>query len=204
MSRRNSLTDIPLLHAIGVFQTGDTVTIEVRDLSDDSIVVLSSNACSEIGATGVFKWPYSNITTPPTTIKEYQYTMTDGVDTANDQLEFDTFGGYPDSINPLGAEDTCKVTFNISRQDDEAGVSPNRLQSDLEKAYAEIQGTFFGNTSYFDANRMKPSYDQLTRQGFWVIPQGATVKFFMKQLNVNTTAVIPALSTIDLNTLLNP
>lgn len=184
---------------LGRFSTLDTVTILLYNAFTKTLIPVDSDVCEEIGTTGVFIFKLSNITTPLAAFTQIYWEMSNG-----SGIQAETFEalGWVDSINPLGAEDTCKVTFNLSRQDDEAGVSPNRIQSDLEKAYAEIQGTFFGNTSYFDANRVKPSYDQLTRQGFWVLPQGSTVKFFVKQLNINTTAVIPAQSTIDLNALL--
>ncbi len=50
-----------------------TVTITLYNLSDGSAVALDSDVCTEIGTTGSYYWPLSNITTYPTSFAEYHY-----------------------------------------------------------------------------------------------------------------------------------
>lgn len=83
-------------YILGKFNTGDTVTIALYDLSDDSAEALDNNSCSEIGSTGVFKWNVSNITTTPTVYTEFLWIMNNGT--------YDTYGkivmgGYVDDID---------------------------------------------------------------------------------------------------------
>jgi len=60
---------------LGLLTSGATVTIELWKLSDGSSVTLDSNACTEIGSTGIFRWSTSNIETQPTEETEYVYKM---------------------------------------------------------------------------------------------------------------------------------
>ena len=73
------------------FGTGDTVTITIYDLSDDSVVV-SSAAMAEIGTTGYFKYQFNP---SPTALKEYLYVMTNSVEEHAGKI---ILGGYPDRI----------------------------------------------------------------------------------------------------------
>ena len=58
------------------FTTGDTVTIQVFDKDGTDVTPDSpDNACSEIGTTGIFKWDFSNLTTP-TVYQDYTWVMT--------------------------------------------------------------------------------------------------------------------------------
>ena len=203
MSRRNSLAEILTLTAIGKFNTGDTVTISLYDRSDGSVVTLSANACTEIGATGLFTWPYSSITTAPTILTEYVFEMSNG---SSIQTEVDTFGGWTELVGggSLIPADMCKVFANIQEPSDAEGIEPTRLHSSINKTHANIQGTYYNVASakFFTTENVKPSYDQLTGQAYWIFPQGSSVKFFIKQLGINEVVTIPAASTSDLNDLL--
>ena len=68
------------------FDSGSTVRITLHDLSDDSIVPLDTNICTEVGSTGIFKWSITNITTPPSGFNEYLFIMTDTVTSAEGKL----------------------------------------------------------------------------------------------------------------------
>lgn len=83
-------------YILGRFPSGSTVTITLYDLSDNSIVSLSSNACQEVGTTGIFKWTTANIASQPTTKKEYLWVMSDGVVSSSGKI---VLGGYPDNID---------------------------------------------------------------------------------------------------------
>jgi len=81
------------INVLSKFNAGDTVTISLYNISTESSVVLTSNSCNEIGATGVFKWNSSNITTAPTVFTEYLWIMDNGTYTQYGKI---VLGGYPD------------------------------------------------------------------------------------------------------------
>jgi hypothetical protein len=58
---------------IGTFTTGDTVTVTIYKLSDNSIIV-NAGVCTEIGTTGRFKYT----TTIEQTSESYYWYMTNG------------------------------------------------------------------------------------------------------------------------------
>ena len=93
---RYTLTENTTL--LGRFTTGDTVTISLYDLSDDSVVALDSNSCSEIGSTGIFKWNSGNITTPSQEFVEYLWIMDNGSVKQYGKL---VLGGYPDEVSEM-------------------------------------------------------------------------------------------------------
>lgn len=104
--------------ALGKFLTGSTVTIAVYNKSTGTAEALTSNVCSEIGATGFFKWPWSNLTTPPASFTEYLFVMSDGA--GAERAEEVIFGGYPDTLvasvisSPSGAS---AVAINVQEAD---------------------------------------------------------------------------------------
>lgn len=77
---------------LGKFVTGDTVTISLYDLSDDSSVTIT-NTCAEVNTTGVFRWNTSNITTAPTVFTEYLWIMSNGTYNQYGKI---VLGGFPD------------------------------------------------------------------------------------------------------------
>lgn len=200
---RIAFSEIDSTCLFGSFSTGSTVTISLYDISDDSSIELSSSSCSEIGTTGVFKFALSNITTKPTTYKQYLYVMTDSLSSKIDVFEI---GGWVQGISSSLIEaETCKVYANISKPDDKSGIRTSRLYSDVDRVYAKLTATYYDENSskFFDLDEIKPSYDQLTRQAYWIFPRGASVKFFIKPLGVNATVTIPYEEQADLNTLLS-
>jgi hypothetical protein len=100
--------------------------------------------------------------------------------------------------------DTCKVTLLIYTAND-LPIDVDELFSETGAIYAELDQTYYDSstTKYFATNREKPSYDKSRGEAFWILPQGASVKFFIKQLSINSTVTIPASSTATLNALLS-
>jgi len=78
------------------FDSGDTVTIALYDLSDDSSEGLDSASMSEIGSTGVFKWSTSNITTTPSSRTEYLWIANNGTEYQYGKI---VLGGYPENVD---------------------------------------------------------------------------------------------------------
>lgn len=83
------------INILGKFDTGDTVTISLYDLSDNSSEPLSNNECVPIGSTGVFKWNSSNIQTAPAGFVEFLWIMDNGTYKQYGKI---VLGGYPDSL----------------------------------------------------------------------------------------------------------
>lgn len=92
---RFRLDEVPTLPLVKAFNTGDTVTISVIDLSTGLAVDLSSNTCQEISNTGFFVWSFSSLKIQPTTLTYYSYTMSNGVDEKIDTIDV---GGWPEIV----------------------------------------------------------------------------------------------------------
>ena len=96
---------------LGELPSGGAVTVTLYKLSDSSTPALDSNACTEIGATGIYKWATTNITTPETTKTEYLYVMTDGTLNYFGKI---VVGGYVDKIDEKSSDiksQTDKMNF---------------------------------------------------------------------------------------------
>ena len=91
---RYSLTEAT--HVLGKFDSGDTVTISLYDISTGAAVAFTSGSCSEIGATGVFGWAVSNIQTAPEEFTEYLWVMSNGTISSYGKL---SLGGYLDHVD---------------------------------------------------------------------------------------------------------
>ena len=76
---------------LGNFTTGDSVTVAVYKLSDNSKVV-DAAACSEISTTGRFKYSFSQAIAAKT---EYLWVMTNGIEEQQGKI---ILGGYPEDI----------------------------------------------------------------------------------------------------------
>lgn len=121
-----------------------------------------------------------------------------------DQLEFTNNTVDANTFNQVISTDMCQVQLFVFAGDDQPINSEDFLNR-IDTVYAEIQGTYYNTTSnkYFSAERTQPSYDKETGQAYWSLPQGASVKFFIKQLSINSTVTIPDSSTATLNDLLS-
>ncbi len=79
-------------HAADFFPTGQNdVTIILYDTADNSVESLDNSSCVEIGATGIYIWEISKITSIPTVYKEFAYKMTDGATSEGGIITFDDF-----------------------------------------------------------------------------------------------------------------
>lgn len=72
---RVTLAELATFRVAVKFRTGDSVVIKVYDATNASEPALSSPACTEIGATGVFYWSFSNLSVQPTAPTAYLWTM---------------------------------------------------------------------------------------------------------------------------------
>ena len=78
-------------YILAQFNTGDTVTVDVYRLSDDSQII-NGGACLEIGSTGVFKYNFNQSITSK---EEYLWIMTNGTLEVKGKI---VLGGYMDTI----------------------------------------------------------------------------------------------------------
>jgi len=82
------------------FATGDTVTIDIYDLSDNSKLV-DTASMSEVGSTGYFKYLFNP---SPLALTEYMYITSNGTEEHAGKI---ILGGYPDDVT-----DTLQVISN--------------------------------------------------------------------------------------------
>lgn len=79
------------VYILGKFSSGDTVTVSVYKLSDDSLIV-DSASCSEVASTGVFKYLFTQSVSQKET---FLWIMTNGTDEVVGKF---VLGGYMDSL----------------------------------------------------------------------------------------------------------
>ena len=89
-------TKVETTYLVGRLPTGNIVHIEVYDLSDSSAVTLTTNVCTEIGTTGLYKWPSSDLDAAPVGHKQYVYTMI--AHTSNDRYDGKWIINDPDIV----------------------------------------------------------------------------------------------------------
>lgn len=204
---RNLLSEISSLKVYsdqGVFATLDTVTIDLYPNGSATIEPLTSNACVELGTTGNFYFDLSNVITTPTVLTEWYWVMADT--TTKKQSGLFRAGGWVESVNPLGPADTCKITANLSESDGIGAIDINTLMTDNNGNTMEIADTYFASTRYFRVgDKIKPSYDFLNSQAYWILPQGASINIDLQTFKISEKAqTVPSQSEITLNSWLNP
>ena len=92
-------------YILGNFNNGDTVTIDVYKLSDNSQIV-SGASCTEIGTVGVFKYQFSQTVTAKT---EYLWIMSNGT---ADQRGKIVLGGWMDDLKDSIADQVWDETLS--------------------------------------------------------------------------------------------
>ena len=200
---RYSSTELAAAVAIGIFETGKTVTIEVYDAATGNAVAVDTNACTEIGTTGMFTWAISNLTTEPTSFVQYAYVMTDNSAVPVIRREMVDLTGWSDTLpSQLLPADICKVYVNVFDPNGSETADPNYLFSDSLNTYAKLKTTYYSSSRYFTTEKIKPSYDQNTGQAYWNLPQGSVVNVLIEQLGIDAEITIPASDTADLNSLI--
>ena len=201
---RYNFTELVNAQAVGIFETGKTVTIEVYDARTGLAETLTTNACTEIGTTGVFVWEFSNLDTLPSAFTQFLYIMTDNSTTPVKRRELLDTGGWVESLpSALPPADTCKITTSLSDGDGQCFVTVEDLFDTSMQNYIELpQGTsVFANSRYFKVGKYQPSYDRVTGAAYWILPQGASANVKLTSFGIDeSNKTIPAQSTIDLNT----
>lgn len=203
---RYNFTELLSAQAVGTFETGKTVTIQVINAKTGVAETLTQNACSEILSTGVFTWEFSDLDTFPAVFTQYLYIMTDNSATPVQRKEMLDSGGWVESLpGALIPADLCKITVNLSESDGVCAVDINTLMMDNNGNTMEIADKYFANTRYFKVgDKIKPSYDFLAGQAYWIFPQGASVNIDLQTFKVTEKVkTVPSQSEITLNDWLN-
>ena len=78
-------------YILGKFSSGDTVTVSIYKLSNDSLVV-DSASCSEVASTGIFKYLFTQTVSQK---ESFLWIMTNGVNSLYGEV---VLGGYMDDI----------------------------------------------------------------------------------------------------------
>ncbi len=81
---------------VGIFGAGQTVTIQVTDLSDDSNVALTSAACTQSAQdANLFWWDSANISSKAAEFKQYAYVMSNNETIPRQHRGKFVVGGFP-------------------------------------------------------------------------------------------------------------
>jgi TolA-binding protein len=110
-------------YIVAEFPTGNTVTIDIYKLSDNSKVVSAANM-AEIGTTGIFKYQQ---TLNPIVLTEYLYIATDGIDTRKGKI---VLGGYPDTITESQSNEESDIT-TIKNDVNDIKSDVSNIESDI-------------------------------------------------------------------------
>lgn len=85
-------------HAVREAPTGRTMNVAAYDLSDGSTLSLSVSTMTEIGTTGFYRWPLSNITNLGAGFREVLVVMTDATSGVRDKQKF-VVRGYVENVD---------------------------------------------------------------------------------------------------------
>lgn len=95
---RITLAELATFRVAVKFRPADTATIIVYDITNAATPVLASAICTQIGATGVFYWSFSNLNAQPGAATIYLWTMTSS--TSGDYTGPMIYAGsWPDDIS---------------------------------------------------------------------------------------------------------
>jgi hypothetical protein len=117
---------------VGKYPTGASVTIDIYDLSDNSLAV-DGAAVTEIGGTGYFKYNYSALIDPT---KEFLYVMTDGTTEVSGKLVFRS----ADLIGEVRPLPPASIENSDAVWDDTDGAAVTTQTTELHK----LQGLTLG------------------------------------------------------------
>jgi len=115
-------------YILAVFNSGDTVTIDIYDLDTDTKVV-DGASCSEIGNTGVFKYLFTQAITGK---KEYLWIMTNGTIRKYGKI---VLGGWLDDV-----KDRVKANLDEKVSTRASQTSVDNLSSQLSQHDSDIKG----------------------------------------------------------------
>lgn len=107
-------------YILAVFNSGDTVTIDIYRLSDNTKVVEGAS-CSEIGSTGIFKYEFSQVITQK---EEFLWIMSNGSYSKYGKI---VLGGWMDDVKVK----TDKLQFNTDN-DVKATLDGERVKLDVD------------------------------------------------------------------------
>lgn len=141
---RYTLQEIASLKVFAQFRTGDTVTIDVYDRTNNDAEVLTDDTCDEIGATGIFEWSFADLQTQPAAPTQYVWVMTNQAAATSSGTIY--AGGYPDDIgSPIslsGGEET--LAGMLASMSDYMGGLGFDSTTDSLMALAETLGIILG------------------------------------------------------------
>jgi len=130
-------------YILAVFNSGDTVTIDIYDLDTDGKIV-DGEPCSEIGTTGVFKYKFTQAITGK---KEYLWIMTNGTIKKYGKI---VLGGWLDDVKDRVKTNLDeKVSTRASQTSvDDLSSQLSQHDSDIKGELGNIEGSGFDPTTH--------------------------------------------------------
>ncbi|MDH7596874.1 MAG: hypothetical protein QHG98_03900 [Methanothrix sp.] len=130
------------------FETSESVSISVYDLSDDSLVV-EDDSMTEIGSTGLYKYEFDPELETPGELKQYLYIASNGTSTKHGVL---VFGGYPDQLSEIASAISGLETV-VSGLETIVSELEQKV-SDLEAEVAAVDADIGELTDFTAGNRV--------------------------------------------------
>jgi hypothetical protein len=199
---RNLLSEISSLKvysSIGTFANGDTMSIDVYKDGSSVPETLTTGTLTQIGTTGIYFWPFSDLASSPTALTEYKWVMSDA--TTKTESGVERFGGWVELLTTaLPATDICRITTSLFEVDGICSIEANVLSDQTSNAnHIELKTQYHDGSRYFKLGKYAPNYDRANDLVYWDFPQGSTVDVNLSSFGVtHTNAEIPAVSTVDL------
>jgi hypothetical protein len=122
--------------------------------------------------------------------------MSNGIYT-REEIEY--FGGFIDSDGIPTPVNMCRVYSTFLEASGVTPAFPERIFD--EGVFAEILGTYYQvetDKFFINSKNQMSSYNSDTGYGFWILPQGSTVRLNLPFLNIDVTVIIPSQTEINL------
>ena len=165
-------SSIKVFSPVGVFANGDTMSITVYKDGSSTPESLTAGTLTELGSTGIFFWPFSDLVNAPTALSQYYWTMQDTTTKKSSGSEI--FGGYPNDISSVSGANQVTITVEETDTTPIASVEVQILNAAqdtvLDRKLTDVNGdaVFALDDGSYKARLTKP---QVT----FTVPEDLTV-----------------------------
>lgn len=179
---------IKLYSSLGVFANGDTVTVKIYKDGSATPETPTVGTATQIGTTGIFYYPMSDIAAGPTAFGEYYWTMEDA--TTKKESGFFRVGGWVETASSGPGANATTITVNDATPNPISGVEVkvfNAAQTvllDVKTTDANGQVVFALNDGSYKVQLSKNQYT-------FTVPEDLTVS----GVSVDTYAGAPIVIT---------
>lgn len=168
----SEFSSVKVYSPFGVFANGDVITINVYKNGSSTPEAKTTGTVSQIGTTGVFFYPLSDLTNQPTTFTEYYWTMADA--TTKKFSGYLRTGGWVETASSGPGANQTTITVNdsvpapILEVEVQVWNSGQTVLLDTKTTNASGQVVFALNDGSYKVVLSKPQYS-------FTVPEDLTV-----------------------------